>query len=179
MKITVITGSPHRKGTSALLAEQFILGAGGAGHEVFRFDAAFEKVAPCLGCGHCGMGDRPCVHRDGMDALSPKLLEADAIALVTPLYYFGMSAQLKAVVDRFYAINTHLMGSGKRACLLAAAYDPIEALGDLVSQYRTILTYLKWEDAGMVLAHGCGTRADIERTDFPQKAHRLGRAITL
>jgi hypothetical protein len=55
--------------------------------------------------------------------------------------------------------------------------DPVEALKDLVSQYRTILSYLKWEDAGMVLAHGCGTRADIERTDFPQKAHRLGRAI--
>jgi multimeric flavodoxin WrbA len=177
MKITVITGSPHRKGTSALLAEQFILGATEAGHEVFRFDAAFEKVAPCLGCGHCGMSVRPCVHRDGMDGLGPKLLEADAVVFVTPLYYFGMSAQLKAVVDRFYAINTRLMGSGKRACLLAAAYDPAEALTDLVSQYRTILAYLKWEDAGMVLAHGCGTRADAERTDFPQAAYRLGASI--
>ena len=178
MKITVITGSPHKKGSSALLAEQFSLGASGAGHEVFRFDGAFEKVAPCLGCGHCGMGDRPCVHRDGMDALNPKLMEADVIALATPLYYFGMSAQLKTVVDRFYAINKHLMGSRKRACLLATAYDPLEALKDLVAQYRSILTYLKWEDAGMVLAHGCGTRADIERTDFPQKALRLGRAVT-
>ena len=46
MKVTVITGSPHKKGTSALLAEKFIEGANQAGHEIFRFDAAFERVAP-------------------------------------------------------------------------------------------------------------------------------------
>ena len=54
MKITVITGSPHRKGTSALLADEFIRGAKESGHKVFRFDAAFETLHPCLGCGRCG-----------------------------------------------------------------------------------------------------------------------------
>jgi multimeric flavodoxin WrbA len=178
MKITVITGSPRRGGTSALLADRFVQGALDAGHEVFRFDAAFEKVAPCLGCGHCGMGDRPCVHRDAMDRLNPKLLEADAVSFVTPLYYSGMSAQLKAVLDRFYANNTHLLGSGKRACLLATAHDPgEETLNDLVAQYRSVISYLQWADAGLVLAPGCGTREAIERTDYPDKAYRLGAAI--
>ena len=49
MKVTVITGSPHKKGTSALLADEFIRGAQEAGWDTFRFDAAFEKVSPCLG----------------------------------------------------------------------------------------------------------------------------------
>ena len=56
MKITVITGSPHKNGTSALLADRFIKGAKEAGHNVFRFDSAFEQVKPCLGCDHCGFG---------------------------------------------------------------------------------------------------------------------------
>lgn len=67
MKITVITGSPHKNGTSALLADKFIEGAKEAGHEVFRFNAAFEKISPCLGCDHCMMGSNPCVHNDSMN----------------------------------------------------------------------------------------------------------------
>jgi len=50
MKITVITGSPHKRGTSSLLADEFIRGAEISGHKVFRFDSAFEDVKPCLGC---------------------------------------------------------------------------------------------------------------------------------
>ena len=46
MKILVITGSAHKKGTTAVLTEQFIKGAEEAGHEVFRFDAAFHDVHP-------------------------------------------------------------------------------------------------------------------------------------
>ena len=48
MKVLVITGSPHKNGTTAALAEQFIAGAKAAGHEVTRFDAAFKQVHPCI-----------------------------------------------------------------------------------------------------------------------------------
>ena len=103
MKVTVITGSPHKKGTSALLADEFIRGAQEAGWEAFRFDAAFEQVAPCLGCDRCGIGTAPCVQKDAMQKLMPELLTSQAVALVTPLYYFGFSAQINRVIDRFYA----------------------------------------------------------------------------
>ena len=53
MKILVVTGSPHKAGTSTLLAEQFIKGAAEAGHEVCRFDAAFKNVHPCIACERC------------------------------------------------------------------------------------------------------------------------------
>ena len=61
IEILVITGSPHKKGTSALLTDEFIRGAKEAGHEVNRFDAAFEDVHPCIGCGKCIYGKNPCV----------------------------------------------------------------------------------------------------------------------
>ena len=49
MKIVVVTGSPHKAGTSALLADKFIEGAKSKGHDVFRFNAAFEDIHPCRG----------------------------------------------------------------------------------------------------------------------------------
>lgn len=176
MKVTVITGSPHKKGTSALLAEKFIEGANQAGHEIFRFDAAFERVAPCQGCDYCRRNDS-CFQKDDMANLNPALLAADVIVFVTPLYYFGMSAQLKAVIDRFYEKNDRLMG-GKKALLLATAYDDKDwTMQALVDHYRTVLRYLQWEDLGTLLAVGCGGRSDIERTDFPERARQLGRNL--
>lgn len=177
MKATVITGSPHRNGTSALLADEFIRGAQEAGWETFRFDAAFEQVAPCLGCDRCGIGAAPCVQKDAMQKLMPELLTSQAVALVTPLYYFGFSAQIKRVIDRFYACNYKLTG-GRKVFLLATAYDNNDwTMSALATHYETLARYLQWEDAGRVLAVGCGVRSDIEHSEFPQEACRLGRSL--
>ncbi len=178
MKITVLTGSPHEKGTSALLADEFIRGATEAGHEVFRFNAAFEDVHPCIGCDRCGLGARKCVFNDAMDRLNPHLLEADVLVFVTPLYYFGMSAQLKTVIDRFYANNYRIMEGGRKSILMATAWNNDDwTMTDLTHHYRTLVRYLKMQDVGMVLAKGCGRRSDIENSDYPQQAYRLGKSL--
>ena len=97
---------------------------------------------------------------------------------VTPLYYFGTSAQIKTVIDRLYGIDYKLMGSGKRAILMAAAYDDRDwPMTDLVAHFRTIVKYLKWKEAGVLLATGCGTRRDIERTEYPERAYQMGRGV--
>ncbi len=93
---------------------------------------------------------------------------------MTPLYYFGMSAQLKAVIDRFYANDKRLAGGGKRAFLLATAMTPPRRSRRSCPTTGRSSRTTKWQDAGMVLAPGCGKREDIERTDFPQQAFRLG-----
>ena len=100
MKIVVITSSPHPhdESTSIYLADRFTKGATQAGHEVFTFDAANSETHPCRGCDQCHM-DGPCIWKDDIEnTLMPKMLEADLLVLTTPLYYFGMSAQLKTIV---------------------------------------------------------------------------------
>jgi NAD(P)H-dependent FMN reductase len=176
MKITVITGSPHKAGTSALLADKFIEGAKKSGHHVYRFNAAFEEVHPCTGCDVCGMNG-PCIFKDSMDKLNPELLAADLVAFVTPIYYWGMTAQLKAVIDRFYSNNSRLHVK-KKAILMATAWDSADwTMQALIAHYKTLLRYMGWEDAGMVLAIGCGVRSDIERSDFPNQAYQLGLKV--
>jgi multimeric flavodoxin WrbA len=177
MKITVITGSPRKKGTSALLADKFIEGANEAGHEVFRFDAAFEEVKPCLACDYCASHDGECIRKDAMNTWYEKLIEADMIVFVTPLYYYGMSTQIKAVIDRFHANNTKLAGN-KKAMLLATSYGADDwTMEALEKNYESILRFMNWDEAGKLFATGCPVREVIEQTNFPNRAYELGKTI--
>jgi len=173
MKIVVVTGSPHRAGTSALLADKFIEGAKAAGHDVFRFNAAFEEIHPCLGCGQCGMSG-PCVQKDAIEQkLIERLTSCDMIVLVTPLYYYGFSAQIKTVIDRFYSRTGAI--HNKKAALMATSWNGNpDAMDELMEHYRTLCRYMEWNDAGTVLGIGCGGRADIERSEFPEMAYKIG-----
>ena len=91
MKVVVITGSAHKNGTSAYLAEQFIRGAEEKGHEVFHFDAAAKEIHPCIACEKCH-GDTPiCVFKDDMQELNPHLFDADVVAFASPIYYYDIT----------------------------------------------------------------------------------------
>lgn len=178
MKIVVLTGSPHKNGTSSLLADQFIQGATESGHTVYRFDAAFEKVNFCLGCDYCKRENAGCVHRDAMDELTPKLLDADVVAFVTPLYYHDMPAQLKCIIDRFYAVDAELRSKPRQTVLLVTAFeDHASVMEPIQTHYRMTTQYLNWTDCGQVLALGCGTRGDIECSVYPEQAYELGKNL--
>ena len=118
-RIVVITSSPHRNGMTSVLAEQFIKGTEAKGHSVFRFDAAFHNIHGCLVCDACGMNGL-CVQKEDIENdLIMRLVNADLIALITPVYYWHVSAQLKTCIDRFYARTGRI--SGKQSVLLATA----------------------------------------------------------
>lgn len=177
MKVTVITGSAHKNGTSALLADRFIEGAKEAGHEIFRFDAAFEKVNPCLACEYCSAHNTVCVHKDSMEKLNEKLIDADVIVFATPLYYYTVSAQLKAVMDRFHAKNAIISGN-KKAIMLATSYgDDAQTMDGLDKMFDLSLRFLNWEKAGTVYATGCPVREMLENTNYPQQAYELGKSL--
>jgi len=178
MKIVVINSSPHseEQSTSRYLAKKFFDGATSAGHEVFVFDAANEKTNPCRGCDQCGM-DGACIFDDAIETkLMPQMLKADLLVLVTPLYYFGMSAQLKTVVDRFYSRTSKL--SGKKSMIIATAWNTADwTMEALKSHYETLVRYMSWQDVGQVWATGCGSRPMVERSEFGDMAYKIGAAL--
>lgn len=177
MKILVIESSPHRNGSSNLLASSFIKGAEEAGHEVSVFDAGHSTIHPCLGCDFCAMSG-PCCQKDDMARARELILGSDMLVLVTPLYYFGFSAQLKNLIDRFYSFNGELSSSHKKSALIAASWDSNEwTMKDISSHYQTLCRYLHFSDQGMVLGTGCGTVAMTRSSAFMKKAYELGRSL--
>ena len=176
MKILVLTGSPRKNGNSATLADNFIKGAEEAGHTVVRFDAAFKKVHPCIACNKCGM-DGPCIFKDDFDFVRENIVDADAVVFATPMYYFGISAQLKAVIDRFYAINGKIHRPKKAVLLMTYANSAASEAEPIKKHYEVLLNYLGWQDAGQVIASGVWPVGAIKNTDYPQKAYELGKRI--
>lgn len=174
MEIVVITGSAHKKGTSALLADKFIEGAEKAGHSVYRFDAAFKQVHGCIGCDTCVNKGEGCVFKDDMQELNPYIVKADAIVFVSPIYYYNINAQIKSVIDRFYANNSALQGNKKAALLLTMADETTESADGASVFFDRFTSYMMWENAGVLSAISCWTREDMEKSEYPQKAYELG-----
>ena len=177
MKIVVLEGSPNKKGSSNQLAGCFIQGAEEAGHTVTVIDAAHADIHPCTGCIHCGY-EGPCVQKDDMEQFRGEILEADMMVFVTPLYYYGMSAQLKILIDRFCAFNSSIQRKHMKSALLTAAWNGDNWTFDaLEAHYKTLVRYLNLTDMGMVLGKGCGTPAMTERSKYPRQAYELGLGL--
>lgn len=177
MKIVVLEGSPNKHGSSNMLAENFIRGAEEAGHSVKVIDAAHGDIHPCTGCIHCGY-EGPCVQKDDVEGFRRDILEADMMVFVTPLYYYGMSAQLKTLIDRFCAFNSSIQRKGMRSALLTAAWNSDSWTFDaLEAHYKTLVRYLNLKDMGMVLGKGCGTPSMTRQSKYPKQAYELGKKL--
>lgn len=177
MKIVIVKGSPHKNGSSNMLAEQFAKGAREAGHTVVEMDAAHMNIHPCLGCGHCGM-DGPCAQRDDIQLIRDALLSADMAVFVAPVYYFGISAQLKTVIDRFYSYTLRLSGKHLKTVLIAASWDSNEdVMPYIVQYYQKLCRYMNFTDCGMILGTGCGTPSVTRGSRHMAEAYRLGKSL--
>lgn len=113
-----------------------------------------------------------------MNEIRREILDADMIVFVTPLYYYGMSAQLKILIDRFCAFNSSINRKHMKSALIAAAWNSDDWTFDaLEAHYKTLVRYLNFEDTGMILGAGCGTPAMTRRSDFMTLAYELGRNL--
>lgn len=177
MKIVILLGSPNRNGSTHLLAECFRQGAQEAGHTVEIIDVAHADIHPSTGCIHCGY-EGPCSQKDDVEGIRAKILDADMMVFATPLYYYGMSAQLKTLVDRFCAFNSSIHGKHMKSALLTVAWNGDYWTFDaLEAHYKTLVRYLNLEDMGMVLGYGCGTLSMTKHSAYPQEAYQLGNRL--
>ncbi len=177
MKIIVLQGSPNKKGSTAMLIGEFSRGAMESGHEVKVIDVAHANIHPCTGCVACGY-EGPCVQKDDVEGIKQEILGADMLVFATPLYYYGMSAQLKIMVDRFCSFNSSLNRNNMKVALLAAGWNSEGWTFDaLESHYNTLVRYLNFRDKGRVLGRGCGIVAMTRNSSYPKKAYELGKGI--
>lgn len=85
------------------LVESFMKGAREKGHSVEVISLAKKEVKPCLGCNACRY-EKPCIQKDSFNELVPKIKEADCLVFASPLYFWSISARIKAFIERFYCI---------------------------------------------------------------------------
>lgn len=177
MKIVLLEGSPNKNGSSNMLAKNFIRGAEENGHHVEVIDATCVKVSPCTGCVTCGYNG-PCAQKDDMEQIKSTIMDADMLVFVTPLYYYGMSAQLKTLIDRFCAFNGSIQRKHMKSALLTVAWNSDDWTFDaLEAHYHTLVRYLNFQDQGMVLGRGCGTPSMTRNSGYPEEAYKLGRCV--
>lgn len=175
--IVVITGSPRVHGNSDSLAEAFIEGAKASGNKVTRFDAGRMSIRGCNDCRYCFSNEGECVIKDDMQEIYPALYEADILVLAGPVYWFGFTAQIKAVIDRMYA------GSGKPFSiksmgLIAICGDSNEKVIDpTLLQFHAICDYCGWEEIFVLTQNAVNEKGDINKTEALEKARALGEAI--
>jgi len=94
-----IAASPRRSGNSELLLDQFLAGAKSAGAEVAKVVAARLRIAGCMACDRC-WSDGRCVVQDEFQDMYERLIAADVIVLSTPVFFAGLPAQIKSLIDR-------------------------------------------------------------------------------
>lgn len=102
-KILVIQGGGRARGNTAQLIEHFVSGVQSRGHSAEILSLLKNEVKGCLGCNACRYG-KPCIQKDAFNRLVPKLKEADCIVFASPLYFWTISARIKAFIERFYSI---------------------------------------------------------------------------
>lgn len=116
MKILGIMGSPRKMSNTDLLLDEALKGAQSAGAEVEKLVVADLNIAPCAEYYGCSR-DGQCVIKDDMQQVYVKLLEADGVILASPIFFYGLTAQAKALIDRCQAlwVRKHRLGQNPLA----------------------------------------------------------------
>ena len=97
-----IYGSPRKAGNTDLMLDAFLEGAEAAGGEINKLYVRELEIRGCLGCGHCDKAGE-CIQKDDMQIVYPLLEQAQRIVVASPIYFYGITAQLKLLVDRAQA----------------------------------------------------------------------------
>jgi multimeric flavodoxin WrbA len=182
-KVLVILGSPRRNGNSAALAARIARGAESVGAEVETLFLQDMDISPCRGCNTCQKPDsKGCAIKDDMQGIYPRLIEADAWVIASPVYWFTMSAQTKMFMDRCYALPAYGQNpfAGKRIAI-AMSYGDSDAVRsgcvNALRAFQDAFSFTRSRIVGMVYGSAMSA-GEIEKNEaLMQEAEALGRRL--
>ena len=176
-KVLVISTSLRPGSNSDLLAQRFAQGAREAGHEVEVLSLRGKELRFCNGCLACLKAPR-CVIQDDANDIVEKMRAADALCFATPVYYYGMSGQMKTLLDRANSLYSADY-TFRDIYLLAAAAEEDEHTVD-----GTVTGLTGWVDcfekarlAGTVFAGGVTAPGEVQGHPALERARAMGRQV--
>jgi len=184
MKVLGVLGSPRIGGNSDILLDQALAGAKDAGAQVEKIVLFRKRISGCYDCGKCNETG-VCAVKDDMLQVHKKILEADAIIHSVPVYFWSMTAQMKAYLDRWCAFfdaewNWHKKYypkmKGKKIGLITVCGAPDVSTADpIVHSFKSTADFTKLAWLGVVQA-SAGAKGEIDKDEKAKRAaYRLGK----
>jgi multimeric flavodoxin WrbA len=186
MKITTLLGSAKKKGNTATVLGWVEEALASMGHEVDRIYLNSKTIKGCMGCAKCREtpDEIACVQKDDAEAVLSQMIASDVVLYASPVYFWEFTTQIKAVIDRSYALvtNYHQPGhtslmEGKRVGLLvtgAGAYS--QNAEGLFTAFDRIAGFLMAEKAGELYVGECSVPSELP-DDIREKAADLARSL--
>ena len=166
MKVVLVNGSPHEKGCTYTALKEMADEFGRQGVETEIVHIGKAAIHGCIGCGYCRKAGR-CVFDDAVNALAEKLVEADGLVFGSPVFYAGISGQLKCFMDRlFYSQGARLQASPPPRWSARGAADALPP--SMISTAFSPSTACRW------FPRNTGTRCTEIR---PTRSARMKRAF--
>lgn len=179
--ILVLMSAGTRHGNTDRLTDSFIQGQVEKGHTVTKVYLGSMKMAGCRGCGACQRNGNHCVVQDDMQKLYPLFAACDTLVMASPLYFWTITAWLKAFVERLYAISKEDKYPEKATVLLmTAGDDKPDTFAQALEYFHVVSGVLGGHEAGAYLAGGCTgcekTARNISMKHL-ENAYRMGLKI--
>ena len=182
-KVLILLASPRKKGNSAALAEEIAAGAESKGAAVESLFLHGMKIAPCQSCYACQKkGSKGCAIDDDMQAIYPKLIEAHAWVIASPVFWFTMSAQAKLFMDRCFALPCYGADAfSKKRIGIAMSYGDMDPFASgCVNALRTFQDTFRYVGSDIVgMVYGSAMEAGEIRSNEPvmKQARELGEKL--
>ncbi len=175
--VLVISSSFRTRGNSARLAEEFAKGARDAGNEVELLSLHDKTIAFCRGCLVCQKTKR-CVIDDDVNEIREKMLRADVLVFATPVYYYGVSGQLKTLLDRCNPMYADDYRFREVYLLYTAAEDSDDARMRTFANFDGwLVCYDKATLTNYVFCGGVDKVGDVEGRPELAEAYRMGKTV--
>lgn len=182
-KIVILKGSPRLKGNSTILAEKVEEGARKAGATVDSFFLQNMHIEPCSACDHCHVVEEgKCNIEDDMQMIFPKLRQADALVIASPIYWFTLSAQIKLCIDRWYSLESPTGSAlrGKKFAIILTYGDIDPYSSGAINAIRTFQDMSRYLGAPIVkILYTTAMDAEdvLKQEDVLKRAYELGEKL--
>ena len=175
-KVLILSGSPRKNGNSDILCDEFARGAADAGHEVEKIRIAEKKIGYCHACYAC-RGTGVCTIKDDMAEIMQKMIDCDVMVLASPVYFYSIDAQLKAVIDRSVARWTEVKDK-EFYYIVTAADGEKEAADTTIACFRGYADCVEGaKEMGVVYGMGTYEKGEVKGTVAMTEAYEMGRRV--
>lgn len=172
--ILIISASPRKGGNSDLLCDEFMRGAGEAGHTAEKIRLEEKEINYCTGCCACIGNPGSCVQQDDMNDIFKKILDADVMVLATPVYFHAMNAQMKTFIDRTCPIYSQIHGKDVYYIISAAGGQmPVDRAVNSLKVYTNCLSGIK--EKGVISITGVWNVGGVKGSSAMEQAYTMGK----